>query len=118
MLRFFSLLILAAAAVYLIAWVRAHPVDWRHARAWLVRESQGLYKDLRHPGAWTWKKIVRNLRRAFYFLFWVCFLILATTGFFPFLILGKPLDGVLLMVHVATAPIFAIIMASIALLWA
>jgi hypothetical protein len=46
------------------------------------------------------------------------FLLLALTGFLPVLILGKHLSGVFLIIHVTAAPIFALCLSALALLWA
>jgi len=43
--------------------------------------------------------------------------ILMATGFVPLIILGQHLTGVLLVVHVAVAPLFAVGMSAVALLW-
>ena len=47
-----------------------------------------------------------------------CILILAVTGFFPAIILGKPLSGYLLVIHVMVAPIFAFCIAVMSVVWA
>ena len=47
-----------------------------------------------------------------------CILILAVTGFFPAIILGKPLSGYLLVIHVMTAPVFAFCIAVMSVVWA
>ena len=46
------------------------------------------------------------------------FLILALTGFLPVLFLGIHLSGMLLVIHVTVAPLFAISLSALALLWA
>jgi hypothetical protein len=58
------------------------------------------------------------LRGLFYLLTLVLFVILAITGFVPVVLLGGHLSGVLLLVHVTAAPIFALSLAMLALLWA
>ena len=46
------------------------------------------------------------------------FLILALTGFLPVVFLGIHLSGLLLVIHVTVAPLFAISLSALALLWA
>jgi len=58
------------------------------------------------------------LRRIVYGVSAASFLVLALTGFAPILILGDHLSGVLLIIHVTIAPIFALFLSALALLWA
>ena len=53
-----------------------------------------------------------------YLLALVCFVVLALTGFYPVLILGEHISGYLVMLHATFAPVFAICMAVLAVLWA
>ena len=48
----------------------------------------------------------------------LCFVVLAVTGFYPSLILGKGLSGYLMMLHVTAAPVFAGCLAFLTLMWA
>ena len=57
-------------------------------------------------------------RKLVYLLALLCFVILAVTGFYPALILGKPLSGYLLMLHVTAAGVFAACLAALAVMWA
>jgi hypothetical protein len=45
-------------------------------------------------------------------------LLLCLSGFLPVLILGKHLSGTLLIIHVTAAPLFALCLSALALLWA
>ena len=47
----------------------------------------------------------------------LCIFILAVTGFFSVIVLGKPISGYLLILHVAVAPLFAVCMTVISLVW-
>ena len=58
------------------------------------------------------------LRKLVYLLVLLCFVVLALTGFYPTLILGKHLSGYLLMVHATFAPVFAGCVAVLAVMWA
>lgn len=58
------------------------------------------------------------LRGLFYLLTLAVFLVLAITGFIPVVFWGGHLTGVLLLVHVTAAPIFALSLAILSLLWA
>ena len=58
------------------------------------------------------------LRKLVYLLALLCFVILAITGFYPTIILGRHISGYLIMVHATFAPVFAICLAVLAVMWA
>lgn len=48
----------------------------------------------------------------------ICFVALALTGFYPVLILGEHISGYLVMLHATFAPVFAVCLAVLAIMWA
>jgi MFS family permease len=58
------------------------------------------------------------LRKLLYLLALLCFLILVVTSFYPVLILKEPIQGYWLMLHATFAPVFAICLAGLAIMWA
>ena len=58
------------------------------------------------------------LRKVVYLLAMLCFVILAVTGFYPTLVLGRHISGYPVMVHATFAPVFAICLAVLAVMWA
>ena len=62
--------------------------------------------------------LVGVLRKLVYLLALLCFLVLAINGFYPTLVLGEHISGYLVMVHATFAPIFAICLAVLAIMWA
>jgi len=62
--------------------------------------------------------LVVNLRMLVYLLALVCFVVLALTGFYPVLVLGEHISGYLVMLHATFAPVFAICLAVLAVMWA
>jgi cytochrome b subunit of formate dehydrogenase len=58
------------------------------------------------------------LRKLVYLLALLCFVVLAVTGFYPTLVLDEHISGYLLMIHATFAPIFAICLAVLAVMWA
>jgi len=58
------------------------------------------------------------LRKLVYLLALLCFAVLAITGFFPQVVLGKPISGYWLMLHATAAPVFAGCLAVLAVMWA
>jgi cytochrome b subunit of formate dehydrogenase len=58
------------------------------------------------------------LRTLVYLLALLCFVVLAVTGFYPLLVLGEHISGYPLMVHATFAPVFAICLAVLAVMWA
>jgi len=62
--------------------------------------------------------IVGILRILVYLLALLCFVVLAVTGFYPTLVLGEHISGYLLMFHATFAPVFAVCLAVLAVMWA
>jgi len=58
------------------------------------------------------------LRKLVYLLALLSFVVLAVTGFYPTLVLGEHISGYPLMIHATFAPIFAICLAVLAVMWA
>lgn len=58
------------------------------------------------------------LRKLVYLLALLCFLVLAITGFYPVLVLRESIHGYWLILHATFAPIFAICLAGLAVMWA
>jgi cytochrome b subunit of formate dehydrogenase len=58
------------------------------------------------------------LRKLVYLLALLCFVVLAVTAFGPRLFLGKAISGYWLMVHATFAPVFAVCLAVLAVMWA
>jgi cytochrome b subunit of formate dehydrogenase len=64
------------------------------------------------------RSLVAILRILVYLLAVLCFVVLAVTGFYPTIILGKHISGYLIMVHATFAPVFAVCLAVLAIMWA
>jgi cytochrome b subunit of formate dehydrogenase len=62
--------------------------------------------------------LVGVLRKLVYLLALLCFVVLAVTGFYPTLVLDKHISGYMVMVHATFAPVFAICLAVLAVMWA
>lgn len=62
--------------------------------------------------------LVGVLRKLVYLLALLCFVVLAVTGFYPTIILGEHISGYPVMVHATFAPVFAICLAVLAVMWA
>ncbi len=58
------------------------------------------------------------LRKLVYLLTMLCFVVLIFTGFFQPLVFDKHLTGYLVMIHAIFAPVFAVCMAALAVMWA
>jgi len=57
-------------------------------------------------------------KKLLFLLALLCFIVLAITGFYPLLVMDKHIYGYFVMVHATFAPIFAICVAILAILWA
>ncbi len=58
------------------------------------------------------------LRKLVYLLALLCFVVLAVTSFYPVLVLGEAICGYWLMLHATFAPVFAVCLAILAVMWA
>lgn len=64
------------------------------------------------------QSLVVILRMLVYLVALVCFVVLALSGFYPVLVLGEHISGYLVMLHATFAPVFAICLAVLAVMWA
>jgi len=62
--------------------------------------------------------LVVIFRMLVYLVALVSFVVLALTGFYPVLVLGEHISGYLVMLHATFAPVFAVCLAVLALMWA
>jgi len=62
--------------------------------------------------------LVGVLRKLVYLVGLFCFLVLALTGFWPVIFGGRHLSGYLLMIHATFAPVFAVCVAVLSVMWA
>jgi len=63
-------------------------------------------------------RLFEVLRKLFYSLTAIFFVILGLTGFFPVLLFGSHLSGLLLIIHVTVAPLFVLSLMFAILFWA
>lgn len=64
------------------------------------------------------RSLVDILRILAYLAAVFSFAVLAVTGFYPVLVLGEHISGYLVMVHATFAPVFAVCLAVLAVMWA
>ena len=62
--------------------------------------------------------LVGALKKLVYLLAMLCFVVLVVTGFYRPLVLGEHISGYLMMVHATFAPVFAVCLAVLAVMWA
>jgi cytochrome b subunit of formate dehydrogenase len=62
--------------------------------------------------------LVGICKKLLYLLAIFCFIVLAVTGFYPLLVLNEHISGYLMMIHATFAPVFAICLAVLAVMWA
>ncbi len=110
--RIIATLLIAALIAGIAYDLRRRTKSWKAAGNSLLRQLG----DSRHGMGTTGG--LDNLRRIVTMVSTALFLILAITGFLPALLLGSHLSGILLVAHVTTAPLFAISLSVLALLWA
>ena len=63
------------------------------------------------------EKFAQIVQNCIFPLLVVCILIMALSGFIPVIFLGKPMAGYLLMLHFAIAPLFALCIVLLSVVW-
>ncbi len=63
-------------------------------------------------------RIVSIMRKLVYFVALLCFVALAVNGFYPSVVLGKPISGYYLILQVTAGGVFAGCLAVLAVMWA
>ena len=103
----------AAIAVHYVACLLSRPRKWRPIEIIrkLVRLLTLLLLEQRLSAIGILKKLI-------YLLALFCFAVLLITGFGPRLILHNSLSGYWLMVHATFAPVFALCLVALAVMWA
>ncbi|HEX7572301.1 MAG TPA: hypothetical protein VF514_04355 [Bacteroidota bacterium] len=92
--------------------IRRRMKSWKAAGDFLLRQFRDFRHGRRNAGG------LSRVRRIITIVSSGLFLILALTGFLPVIFLGIHLSGVLLVIHVTVAPLFAVSLSALALLWA
>lgn len=105
-LRIISLLALLITLIYIIRYFRTNQGSGEDYKSWIKELKLCFSKD--------WKS---HWQSALYFLTFSSIIVLAFTGFIPYLLLGKPLGGCALMLHVVFSLLFAIPFTILVLLW-
>ena len=115
MFRIISLLGFALVIGWIIKDVRSKPDDSEKIKEWFNQKPKAYIESLKI------KDLITNiyaLKNFIFLLTLVCFVVLAFTAFIPRIVFGQAPGGVLLMLHVAIAPLFALCIALLALMWA
>jgi len=84
----------------------------------LVSGAVDAFNKLKNPRSLDTSDIIKSFKVLSYFIVVICIIVLALTGFIPYLILGKSPAGFMLLIHVSISPVFAIGMTILTLLGA
>ncbi len=118
MFRIVSFIALAVISAGTVWALRSQLIQLAGTKQMLRQQGQGLWDAMRQWRAMPTPAILPFLRKTFYFLTLLSFLILSLTGFLPVIILGSPISGLSLILHVTLAPLFAVSLAVLTLFWA
>jgi hypothetical protein len=118
MFRILSILALLALLILLVLDMRKEGLKGTSFRGWVRTQWDSVRSLWESRRSITRGNALGVLRGLFYLLTLGLFLILAVTGFLPVVMFGGHLSGVLLLVHVTAAPLFALSLAFLSLLWA
>lgn len=84
----------------------------------LRNSVEGILRALERMRTVRPEEMTEDWRGLVYSLTVVSFILLALTGFVPVVFFGKPVSGFVLLFHAFAAPVFAVGLAILALLWA
>lgn len=87
-------------------------------REWLSNQGKTILSALERFKTIRPENVTEDWRRLLYFLTTASFIILAFTGFVPVVFFGESVSGFLLILHAFAAPVFAIGLVIVSLLWA
>ncbi len=118
MLRIVSTLAFLLLIVLLVLDMRKEVLKDTSLKIWWKSQSGAVRSMWSSRRSMTMLNALGVLRGLFYVITLLLFVILACTGFLPILLFGGHLTGVMLLVHVTAAPLFAVSLACLALLWA
>jgi cytochrome b subunit of formate dehydrogenase len=118
MARFATFLILVAAFAWAGHAIKAGRGSVSSSIRRLGTDARASLERLRSFRGIHAADLVVSLRVLLYFLAAVAVVVLATTGFLPYWIWGPHASGFSLVLHVAAAPVFAVCMTALTLLWA
>lgn len=107
-LRILALIALVVTGIWLFNYFKKNEGSWDAAKSWTRQEMKSAFS----------KDFYKNWQRTAFFILLIAVDILALTGFIPWLILGTPLGGFALMLHVIITPIFAILVTILVVAWA
>ena len=114
LLRIVTALTVAALLSLIMLDLKRRMSTWQAVGRFLWTEIKIVIRFGRESG----RSGLARVRLIVYRMTVICFFILALTGFLPVVFLGEHLTGTLLIIHVTIAPLFALLLAAIALLWA
>jgi cytochrome b subunit of formate dehydrogenase len=118
MFRILSTLVLLVLFVLIVLDMRREALKHSTFKKWLRTQWESvrlLWLSRRSMRAGNALGVMRGL---VYLLTLALFFILALTGFIPVVFLGGHVSGVLLLIHATAAPLFALSLALLSLLWA
>jgi hypothetical protein len=113
MFRIVSLIVFVFLAIYTIWFVRN-----KTAKSWSVKNISSFFEDFKYALTHFGSLSAGDFSEKFlYPLFWICMLLLGLSGFIPSVLFGVPMSGYLIILHVAIAPVFALIVTVMAVIW-
>ncbi|MFC1557603.1 hypothetical protein ACFL4Q_00960 [candidate division KSB1 bacterium] len=118
MLRIFTLIIILSCAGWFLYSVRPKAGLLKNSLRIVISGAKDSLVKLTNPRSLRFTDAVVCVRLLSYFIAAVSALLLAFSGFIPYLISGGPLTGFMLMLHVSVSPVFAVSMTAACLLWA
>ncbi|MFC1724575.1 cytochrome b/b6 domain-containing protein [candidate division KSB1 bacterium] len=118
MFRIFTLIVILGSLFLFFYALRSRMDKLTGLLRALISGSIDSFKKLRTLRSLKPVDIINYLKTLVYLLAVICVLVLAVTGFAPYLLSGKSPTGFILMLHVSAAPVFAVCLTLLVLLTA
>ena len=112
-----SILVIGGTKALIARDARRRFGSWKAARQVIVAAIRSGFSDGVAPGSGWWPRTVGGMRQSVYLLAIVLVCVLGLTGFLQVVFTGGHPSGVLLLIHMIAAPLFALTLAAASLLW-
>jgi hypothetical protein len=117
MFRILSILVIGGVLTVLARDAKRRFGSWPAARQ-VLRSGMKAAFVIRQNKSEGWvPRTLAEARKSSYLLAMILAAVLATTGFLQVIVTGSHLSGTLLLVHIVAAPLFALTLAAVSLLW-
>lgn len=108
MFRILIIILLFGAVTWFFYAMRSRMIELKMSSKNLFVRAVDSLKKFKNPRLLSFSDLINCLKVLSYFIVVICALVLALTGFIPYILSGDPPTGYTLILHVSAAPFFAV----------